>query len=219
MGKIILLRITGWSAATVAVYFTLLHLGILMVTPSVLRDEIDFLFDTRSTQKAISGIAPEQDHANASSTIFIPTAGIASPVEFPKTANIEILKRALNKGVVHYPYSHLPSDDRGNVFIFGHSSANLHESNPARRVFSYLPTINTGEKIELSYQGVLYSYRVRSVRILKPTEAEIFIDAPGRLLTLSTCWPIGDPSHRFIVEAEFMESYPLRATSAADSSS
>ena len=151
--------------------------------------------------------------------IRIASVDIVSPVIFPDAADIKTLKAALDKGVAHYPYSPYPGEN-GNVFLFGHSSNKPVEKNPARTVFTELNKIEPGEKIEIETVSWLIEYRVTSVKILKPDQTEIYLAGDKPKLTLSTCWPVGDARNRFIVEAEFVGSYPVRTTpTASDTSS
>lgn len=142
--------------------------------------------------------------------ISIPSAGISSPLVFPESEKMAILKEALKKGPVHYPKSPLPSSGRGNTFIFGHSS-DRPRNNPALNVFSGLKKVVPGDKIEIWFRQRVYVYEVEKIKILKPNEAEIYLETPKRMLTLSTCWPVGDPTNRFIVEANFVRSYPQQS--------
>lgn len=138
-----------------------------------------------------------------SAIIEIPRIGIVSPIAFPKSKEFGVLKQALDTGVVHYPDSALPGNN-GNVFLFGHSSSRIYESNPYRKIFTRLNELVAGDEIVIKSSGVEYRYRVVLVSILKPQEAKIYFATPQPKLTLSTCWPVGDPKNRFVVEAEFM---------------
>lgn len=138
----------------------------------------------------------------------IPVIRVDSSVVFPQSQKMADLKKDLDKGVVHYSYSALPEDPAGKVFLFGHSSARAYEEIPARTVFTELNRLKSKDLVEVWRQGRVYIYRVRSVRILASNEAEVYLASTERELTLSTCWPVGDPSNRFIVDAEFVRSYP-----------
>jgi LPXTG-site transpeptidase (sortase) family protein len=146
----------------------------------------------------------------AGATISIPSLGIASPLIFPDTADMADLNKALNQGVAHYPYSPYPGE-RGNIFLFGHSSNRPVEKNPARTVFTTLNKIQPGADIEIETNVRRFQYRVTSVKILKPEQTEIYLATENHKLTISTCWPVGDPTNRFVVEAEFVRSYPVRS--------
>ncbi len=141
--------------------------------------------------------------------IIIRSLGIVSPIVFPTSVELGDLRQALTQGVAHYPLSAFPHEPTGNVFLFGHSSSRPIERNPARTVFTRLSELEPGADVELWYRERAYAYRVNSVKILKPWEAEVYFATSDRRLTLSTCWPIGDPTNRFVVEAEFVKSSPL----------
>ncbi|TSC68597.1 MAG: Sortase family protein, partial [Parcubacteria group bacterium Gr01-1014_66] len=144
------------------------------------------------------------------SMLSIPSLDISSPIVFPGATDEQTLKYALNQGVVHYPSSALPQAEQGNVFLFGHSSARASEPNPARTVFTLLNQIKTGDMVEIWHNNEVVVYRVNFIRISPPKAATVYFATPRRMLTLSTCWPIGDSKNRIMVEAEFVRSYPLR---------
>jgi LPXTG-site transpeptidase (sortase) family protein len=146
----------------------------------------------------------------AQEKVSIPTVGIEIPILYPTSVASGDLASALNRGVTHYPDSPLPSDATGNSFFFGHSSARV-EKNPARSAFTNLRNVTPGDQIEMWHKGRVYLYRVARVKILKPHEAEVYFASEKKTLTLSTCWPVGDPTNRFIVEAEFVRSIPQRS--------
>lgn len=157
--------------------------------------------------------------ADASARIRIRALDLSASIVFPNSTDERALDAALAKGVVHYPLSALPGENSGNVFLFGHSTSRSVVVNPAYTVFTKLNRVRTGEEIEVTYNDRVYVYRVRAVRVLKPGEAEVYFKTPERMLTLSTCWPIGDPENRFIVEAGFARSYPRRTIASGPGTS
>ena len=151
----------------------------------------------------------QETTAATQSKIIIRSLGINSTIVFPTATDRNFLKQMLDKGVVHYPLAAYPHEPQGNVFLFGHSSARRFR-NPAWNVFTNLGQLKPGAEIEVWYRDQAYVYRTTQVKILKPRQAEVYLTTPRRMLTLSTCWPVGDPSNRFVVEAEFVKSYPLQ---------
>jgi len=147
-------------------------------------------------------------------TLAIRSLGVASPIISPSSTDQKVLKRALDQGVVHYPLSARPDAPYGNVFLFGHSSGRAFEENPARTVFTRLNQLKPGDTVEITYGNAVYLYRVNLVRISPSEEAIVYLTSPNRILTLSTCWPVGDPENRFIVQAEFVRQIPLSGNQA-----
>lgn len=156
------------------------------------------------SQITIFRIAGSKNNATANTSIVIPKIGLASPIVFPTSTDLGVLKQALYSGVVHYPDSALPGEN-GNVFIFGHSSNRLIVKNPAFTAFTNLYKLKVGDDIFLNSSGVEYHYRVASVEIVDPKETRIYLASNKPKLTLSTCWPVGDPKNRTVIEAEFLK--------------
>lgn len=151
--------------------------------------------------------------------IIIPEIGVNAPIILPKSTNSDVLNSALTKGVVHYPGSALPGES-GNIFLFGHSTSLPVVKNKAYTSFNNLSKLKKGDIARVRYGGREYWYKVTSVAEKKDSEALIYFDSPKRMLTLSTCNVLGAKEDRFIVEAEFIRSYPLHEfASAAGSSS
>lgn len=135
--------------------------------------------------------------------IEIERVGISAPLIFPKSADYKTLKAALEDGVVHYPASSLPGED-GNVFIFGHSSGRFLERNPSYKALNYLGNVKENDIVVIHWKGAVYRYQVTSARVLKPSDASVYLKTARPMLTISTCWPIGDPKQRMVVEAELI---------------
>jgi len=126
----------------------------------------------------------------------------------------------LTRGVVHYPGSALPGEF-GNVFLFGHSTGLRVVHNKAYAVFNGLKELTPGQVVRIRYGGREYWYRVTSVAMKAADEAWVDLrrDTKQRKLTLSTCNVFGAKTDRFVVEAEFMKSYPLRSYASASGTS
>jgi len=151
--------------------------------------------------------------------IIINRIGVDAPIVFPANDDLELLNAALETGVVHYPGSSLPGT-RGNVFLFGHSTGLPAVRNQAFAVFNRLKELVAGDTIRIQYGGREYWYRVGSIAIRNAEEALVTLDTgSGRLLTLSTCRIFGGRDERYVVDAEFVKSYPVRnPPSASDTS-
>lgn len=98
--------------------------------------------------------------------------------------------------------SALPDDPAGNVILFGHN--NIDSS-----VFRNLYQLNSGDPIHLMTGQAQYTYQVSEVNIFPVQDAgqerRIFTEylRPTRAprLTLISCWPPTDNTHRVIVVA------------------
>ncbi len=151
--------------------------------------------------------------------ILIDDINLDAGIVFPKSTDLNILNTALTKGVVYYPGSG-KLGEVGNVFLFGHSTGLKVIYNKNFEVFNRLKELEAGDVIRVQSDGREYWYRVLSMTIQKADDANINLSTTRKLLTISTCRIFGAKEDRYVVEAEFMKSYPLRmATSAADTSS
>lgn len=148
--------------------------------------------------------------------VLIPGIGVGAPIVFPRSAELGVLNSALTQGVVHYPGSALPGE-AGTVFLFGHSTglAVVHNRNFA--VFNRLRELGPGSMVRLRYGEREYWYKVRSVDIKRADAAVVDLQNTGPgMLVLSTCRIFGALDERFVVTAEFVESYPLRGDAAKE---
>jgi len=156
----------------------------------------------------ISGI----EYVNADSLspkIIIPALGLDTEIVMPASAELGVLNTALYRGPVHYPGSGSPGNV-GNVFIFGHSSLLSVVHNQNFKIFNGLKDLKPKDVIRIRWNGREYWYGVTSVAIKKADDTNINLSTDKKLLTLSTCRIIGSKEDRYVVEAEFMRSYPLR---------
>lgn len=149
--------------------------------------------------------------ALATPEIIVSRLSINAPIIEPKSSDFNVLNSALAKGVVHYPGSAVPGEV-GNVFLFGHSSGLKVIHNKAYAVFNRLREVESGEIIRIRYAGREYWYRVGRTYVKDADDARIDLSSASgkKMLTLSTCKLFGGEDERFIVEAEFVRSYPLR---------
>lgn len=214
----------GAWAVTAALLLALLY-GLGLV-PQGLREIVGALavpLQTASQTQTAGSALPiaSQPLALRIPKIIIPDIAASAPIVLPKQSDFDTLNNALTKGVVHYPGSAMPGE-YGNAFFFGHSTGLAVVNNKAYAVFNRLQELKPGNVVRLRYGTREYWYRVTSMKIEKADEAIVDLSPSKtkRLLTLSTCRIFGAKDDRFVVEAEFMKSYPLRtASSAADTSS
>ncbi|MBI2624149.1 class D sortase [Candidatus Parcubacteria bacterium] len=136
-------------------------------------------------------------------TIKITKIGVNAPLIFSTSTDLKDLARDLMKGAIRYPGSAMPGGP-GNLFIAGHSGGQVWDPNPYKRVFAKLGQLKHGDEIEIVSAGTTYKYRVRSVMVLRPDELRVFQPSATAMLTLSTCWPIGTATNRFVVEADLI---------------
>lgn len=130
-------------------------------------------------------------------TISIPRLGITD-------ATVAIGGDDLTKNLVQYDGTADPGKI-GNTVIFGHSVLpQFFNPKDYLTIFSTLPTLNEGDEIDISYDGISYKYKVSSMFEVLPTQIDV-LDQPKNdsYISLITCVPPGDPRKpkRLVVRA------------------
>ncbi|MCX6809996.1 MAG: class D sortase [Candidatus Berkelbacteria bacterium] len=113
-----------------------------------------------------------------------------------------IYNTALKNGVAHFKDTALPGE-KGNIFIFGHSSAEIKAD--YSKIFAKLNDLEKGDEIIIFYQGKDYKYKVKNKDIVEATDISVLDKGKKEILTLMTCWPIGTKDKRLIIRAEPVE--------------
>lgn len=118
----------------------------------------------------------------------------------------------LNKSLIAYPGTAHPGEF-GAPVIFGHSVLrqfyNPSEKNPRRynSIFSTIMTLDRGDEIFVTYDGVKYTYIVQELSEVKPEEVSILAQHyDARRLKLVTCTPEGTYLRRGIVTAQLVKT-------------
>ncbi len=119
-----------------------------------------------------------------------------------KDAYVTIGSDDLSKSLIHYGGTGLPGQ-YGTTVVFGHSILpQFFDPTNYKAIFSTLPTLKTGDEINVNYDGVSYTYVVEGSRVVKPddvTGLEQRYD--NSYLTLVTCVPPGTYLARLWVTA------------------
>ncbi|HMO78657.1 MAG TPA: sortase [Candidatus Paceibacterota bacterium] len=134
--------------------------------------------------------------------IIISKIGVDTSVLNPNTRDVVELDRYLLQGAVHYPGS--GSIEKGNMFVFGHSSGLQNVRNQAYKAFNNLNKLSIGDTIEVFAAGKKYNYRVKSVKLVNENSALVRFDNSKRMITISTCNTFGSKQERWVIEAEFL---------------
>ena len=124
-----------------------------------------------------------------------------------ENATVAIGGEDLSSHVIQYPGTALPGK-RGNSALFGHSILPIfYDPKNYISIFSLLPTLKSGDEINVNYDGVSYKYRVETMFEVLPTDIQVLDqDTTDSFLTLVTCVPPGDPRKpkRLIVRARIV---------------
>lgn len=107
---------------------------------------------------------------------------------------------ALQSGVAQYLGTKKPGQG-GNIFIFGHSSYYIWDKGKYKDIFKNLVKIQTGDEIDLWFQGKKYRYKVVSTKEISPKEVNILAPTAKEQVTLMTCTPVGTDLRRFVAIA------------------
>ncbi|HEX8762727.1 MAG TPA: class E sortase [Candidatus Saccharimonadales bacterium] len=105
--------------------------------------------------------------------------------------------RILQKGIWHRPASAAPNKP-GNVVLAGHR---FTYQNP-QGVFYHLDKLKTSDQIGLVWQGKVYRYKVREIKVVGANETPIEAPTNNARLTLYTCTPLWLPKDRLVIIAE-----------------
>lgn len=85
----------------------------------------------------------------------------------------------------------------GNAAIAG------HRMRSKGRLFNRLGEVEVGDKIVVETKAKTYTYTVYKVSIVEPTDVSVLnFNKKDKLLTLITCDPIVNPTHRLIIHAK-----------------
>lgn len=139
--------------------------------------------------------------------IEVPALNLSSLVLNPSSAAVADLDRELLSGAVRHPASARLGEE-GNVILFGHSSYLPFVNNAAYKVFNDIQKLKVGDLIHVYSEAAVYVYHVRSVEKENADTGAIPLAVEGKVLTLATCNSFGAKEDRFVVTADFVESYP-----------
>ncbi len=109
--------------------------------------------------------------------------------------------KALETGIAHAKGTVTPNKE-GNVFLFAHSAVNFYERNKYDVYFYLLHELKKDDEIFVSYDGIIYKYRVQEVKIVNREDVKYLSKYSDEdTLTLMTCYPAGTDWKRTIVIA------------------
>ncbi|GGO00447.1 class D sortase [Saccharibacillus kuerlensis] len=90
----------------------------------------------------------------------------------------------------------------GIAGVEGNMAVAAHRAHKTGRLFNRLNEAKVGDVIEIDQGGQTYHYEVNKIHIVEPTEVWVLDPTEGETgLTLITCDPLIDPTHRLIVYA------------------
>ncbi len=120
-----------------------------------------------------------------------------------KDATVTVGGDDLAKSLVHYLPQSLPGEP-GNVVIFGHSTLpQLYNPKDYKTIFTYLPSLEKGDKIIVNIGDFQYTYEVYDMFVINPDQISVLDQqSDNSYLTLITCVPPGTWWKRLVVKAK-----------------
>ena len=103
----------------------------------------------------------------------------------------------LKKGIGQYIGSGRPGRP-GNVVLYGHNDI-------YGEPFRYLDRLKPGDEIVVSTERQTYTYHVKEVRVVEPTDVWVMAPTDHAQLTLISCYPYRVNTKRIVVFAELAE--------------
>src|SRR3989338_10757132 len=120
--------------------------------------------------------------------------------------SVEVGGNDLSTTLIHYLPTSLPGQ-YGNVAIFGHSTLpQLYNAKDYKTIFTYLSSLDKGDKIYINIGELEYQYEVTTSFIVKPSEISVLEQKKDdSYLTLITCTPPGTYWERLVVTAKLTQ--------------
>lgn len=123
-------------------------------------------------------------------TITMPTLKLSWPI-YQGTTDAQ-----LAKGVGHYAKSVMPGQ-KDNAVLSGHRTT----------VFNKIGQLKRAQLILVKTSAGVFTYKVRSTRIVSKTDRTVIVPTAGAVLTLTTCWPfnkLGATDQAYVVSADLV---------------
>ncbi len=122
-----------------------------------------------------------------------------------KDALVRIGADDLSESLIHYGGTGLPGEF-GIAVVFGHSTLpQFFSPTNYKSIFSLLPTLEKGDRVFVTYDGVEYVYEIFEMVVVEPTDVSILEQRfDDSYLTLVTCVPPGTYWKRLNVKARLM---------------
>ncbi len=131
-------------------------------------------------------------------------------VNVPVVKNVPVVDEklyleALKDGVAQASGTSYP-DEKGNVYIFAHSSVSFFNLGKYATAFNLLRKLEKGDKIHIFYKFKDYTYEVINKEIVKGWDTSTLTrKVIEPILTLQTCDPPGTTLNRLIVTSKLIE--------------
>lgn len=148
---------------------------------------------------------PQQ--SEAAKNVTVKDYSISIPKLNILNAKVTVGGDDLSKSLVHYLPTSLPGEN-GNVAIFGHSTLpQLYNPKDYKTIFTYLPSLEKGDTINVDMSGQTYTYEVSDMFVVDPDQVSVLEQKyDDAYLTLVTCVPPGTYWKRLVVKAKIKDT-------------
>lgn len=135
---------------------------------------------------------PGADGKTPIATIEIPVIDLKLPV-------LEGATKANMKYAAAHMTETSPLGETGNAAIAA------HRARTKGRLFNRLNEVNIGDQIDIDAETGRFVYEVYEISVVEPTDVSV-LEPKGddRILTLITCEPLKNPTHRLIIHAKLL---------------
>lgn len=160
-------------------------------------------------QEIINGYDPDaKGDAKPEVFVKIEKIGVDVPMIWSQSENEKESLKDLETGLSHFPKSAAPGE-KGNAIISGHSSNYVWAKGDYNYIFKNLNDLEAGDivtikTIQKNGKIINFRYKINEKFITTPDDERIFIETDKKILSLSTCWPVGTNLKRLIVRAELI---------------
>ena len=153
---------------------------------------------SQTRQKALSRTIhePLQQTDTAATRLIIPAMQLDATIHEVSSL------RTIRNDIWRRPNSSTP-DKGGNTVLVGHR---FTYSNPTG-VLYHLDKLHLTDEIAITWQAKRYVYRVTDIKIVAPSDTTVEAPTVTPQLTLYTCTPLWNPTHRLVVTAKLERTY------------
>ncbi|MNJ36191.1 class D sortase [Paenibacillus fonticola] len=144
---------------------------------------------------------PEQHETQSADTQDIDDeTGIGTIIIDAIDLKLPILEGATKQNLKHAA-AHM--SETAPIGQTGNAAIAAHRSRTTGKLFNRLDEVDVGDEIIVRSQGQKYVYSVYDITVVKPTDVSVLeSDGLDSILTLITCEPLVNPTHRLIVHAK-----------------
>ncbi len=151
----------------------------------------------------------DKTHTDSLNVFTVKEYSLSIPKLNIEDASVIVGGEDLSGAMVQYAPVVLPGG-YGLASIFGHSThPSLYNPNGKDRyksIFTYLPTLEKGDIVVVTVQGVRYTYEVFNKFEVKPDAVSVLEQKyDDAYLNLITCVPVGQTARRLIVQAKLRD--------------